>query len=381
MERPPRPATADRIQGALDDSDLQAIVAWGLESFQYFSGHWYLAARNYPYRKAMVIWPKGADPICLVGRDQAAGPRRYSWIADIRTYDALSRRPPGGIAEALAAVIRELRLDRGRIGIELLAAPYPLMRDLISELPHAEFVACDEFLDTLRSVKTPDELRTMRKVAAAAEEGIKRGLVDARRGWTERQLANAIHGHIMDLGASNVTLMLVSAGPRARGFFGPTDEVMPDGSFVRIDLNAILDGYYADVGRMAVVGTPSPEQEDLYARQLALNSAVVDFMKPGVTAESVFAHSSATAASLGVELMPQPLIGLGHTIGLNSNDLPALKPGELARLEPGMVLNIEPDIYGPEREVIHVEEMVEVTSSGAEIITGTEDWSVLPRIE
>jgi Xaa-Pro aminopeptidase len=45
-----------------------------------------------------------------------------------------------------------------------------------------------------------------------------------------------------------------------------------------------------------------------------------------------------------------------------------------------MVLNIEPDTYGPEREIMHVEEMLLVRADGPELLTATEDWGELPRL-
>jgi Xaa-Pro aminopeptidase len=103
-------------------------------------------------------------------------------------------------------------------------------------------------------------------------------------------------------------------------------------------------------------------------------------MGPGVKASEVFAQCERVAAELSVELLHQPLIGIGHAIGVNPKDFPMLKPSDETPLRAGMVLNVEADIFGPEREVIHVEDMILVTAAGAESMTATEDWSTLPRI-
>jgi Xaa-Pro aminopeptidase len=94
----------------------------------------------------------------------------------------------------------------------------------------------------------------------------------------------------------------------------------------------------------------------------------------------VFAFEQEVGRDLGVELLDQPSIGFGHAIGTNANDAPKLMSSDATVLEAGMVFNIEPDVIGPEGERIHIEEMVLVTDDGGELLTGTTDWSELPRI-
>jgi Xaa-Pro aminopeptidase len=131
---------------------------------------------------------------------------------------------------------------------------------------------------------------------------------------------------------------------------------------------------------MAFVGEPTPAQKATYQSQLELNRRIVSAMQPGASARAVYEASVAAAAELGLELLDQPSIGIGHSIGLNSQDFPALKPTEYTPLEPGMVFAIEPDTIGPDGELVHVEEMVVIHDDGPEVITASLDWRELPRI-
>jgi Xaa-Pro aminopeptidase len=369
---------AERVGAELEQCEFDAIVAIGYASFQYLSGYWFPYARSFPNRQNLIVWPAGGEPVMLVGRDQVAGPKRDSWISDIRAYDQLGRRPPGEIPGALAAILRELDLVDARIGIETLATPLAFANELRKELPETELVPCDEFLDTLRSIKTAQEVEIITRCSHAIEQGLMAAFGNARVGWTEKQLHDAICYEILQRGPSNILLVTVQSGEAARGFFPTSHNVMSE--FVRTDATAILDGYFADMARMAFVGAPTAEQEQTYQRQLELNAAIVESMRPGVPASRVYDRCRAEAARLELELLPQPSIGLGHTIGLNSQDLPALKPGEETLLAPGMVFAIEPDTIGPDGELVHVEEMVLVGAEEAVVLTSTEDWSELPRI-
>lgn len=370
----------EQVSAAVAEAGYDCVIATSSGSVRYLSGYWAPWARFHPNRPFIVVWPAAGDPIMLVGADQTAGPARGSWIRDIRTYAERRRRPPGEIVDELAKIIYELGLARGRIGLEFLSTSLQFYNEFRQTLSEVDFVQCDEFLEQLRAVKTSEEIDMITLGAHATEQGLMAAITQARLGWTEKQLADAINLNILRCGASDVLYVLLGAGEGAKGFLPPTDAVMPQGSLVRIDILAIRDGYYADIGRMAVVGSPSAEQENIYKCQLELNQSIVDFMRPGVPAASVFDHCQEVAQELGVELLDQPSIGIGHMIGVNPQDLPVLKQSDQSLLAAGMVLNIEPDIFGPQREIVHVEEMVLVGTDGARTITATEDWSALPRI-
>lgn len=370
---------AARVTEAVDGGEFDAVIGLSVDVCQYLSGHWFPYARNRINRQNIAIWPKStiSEPALLVGIDQVPGPYRHSWIRDIRTYRERGRRPPTPIVESLAAVLTDMGLDDKVLGIERVFMPVAFYDELIACLPRADLVGADDFFDRLRAVKTPEELTLIREAARAMELGLYDGLQATRPGWTEKQAAEAIHRACLDHGAAAVPTLLLGAGDGAKGFLPPTDDVLDYGQLVRTDLNVILGGYYADMGRMAVVGEPSEEQCRAYANQQTLNQSVVDFIRPGVLASDVFHHSRKTASELGVELLDQAFIGLGHAIGTNNSDFPKLNELDHTPIEVGMVLNIEPDIYGPERELIHIEEMLYVDEDGTRRVTDYCDWSTL----
>ncbi len=370
----------ERVRASLDSAPFDALVGLSVDAAQYLSGYWFPYARNRGLRQNIVIWPKGGDPVLLCGLDQIPGPARDSWIHDIRPYAERGRRPPGVIVELLAATLTDLGLERATVGLELLFTPVAFFRALERLVPQATFIAADGFVDDLRMVKTPKEIDVITTCAHAAEQGLMAAFREAKPGWTERRLAGEIRIQILQRGVDDVPTILCGAGDGAKGYLTATDDIIPDGALVRVDLNAIQGGYYADMGRMAVMGAPSPAQETCYAAQLELNGSVISAIRPGVPADSVFAHGVATAGAMGLELLDQPFIGLGHATGVNNSDFPKLNANDATLLESAMVLNVEPDTYGPEREIVHVEEMVLVGIEATTTITATENWSQLPRL-
>ena len=61
--------------------------------------------------------------------------------------------------------------------------------------------------------------------------------------------------------------------------------------------------------------------------------------------------------------------GLGHGIGLEVHEAPAIRPESTDTLEPGNVASCEPGIYIPGVGGVRIEDMVLVTDGGSERLT------------
>jgi Xaa-Pro aminopeptidase len=369
-----------KVAEAVAESEFDVIVAYSTDNVQYLSSRWYPILRTRLTRPNLVVWPRRGEPTLVVGTDQVAGYKRDSWVETVRTFEERGRSSVEAVVQALADTLREFGLHDKRIGIEELYVSASFLSRLRALLPEAKFVPCDTFFDRLRMVKTSQEIQLISRAARLADESIRESLETAKAGWTEKQLADEIMTRMLRKGIDMITTILVGAGEGARGFFTPTDHKLSPGEMVRTDLNALLGGYYADTGRTAFVGEAPTAYRQTYAAQLELNRAVIDMIRPGVRSSQVLVFCVDTAREMNLRLLTHPFTGLGHGTGINPAEAPKLNDADDTVILPGMVLNIEPDIFGPQDEVIHMEEMILVEDKENRILTDAADWSELFEI-
>src|SRR5258708_6622015 len=83
--------------------------------------------------------------------------------------------------------------------------------------------------------------------------------------------------------------------------------------------------------------------EEVYAVVLNAQQAAIRAVRPGVQAQTVDAAARAVITDAGYgDFFGH---GLGHGIGLQVHEAPAIRPLSTTVLQPGMVFTIEPGIY------------------------------------
>lgn len=369
----------EKITDAVHTAGWDAMVVLGVENVHYCSAAWVPFARGYLDRPNLVVWPIDGEPVYIAGAENLSGVKSPH-ITKFAGYEERGTLPPRAIVEKLVEVLREAGLEQGLIGLEMLRTSVPFFDVLRELLPDARFVTADPVLRRLRMVKTPAEIALMREGARRTDEGIWRAFEGAKAGQTEREFAASIQANILSNGPSSIVSVLLGSGEGAGSLSSPTDHPLTPGEIVRLDLNSVTDGYFCDIGRMAVVGEPRADQLRAYRDHWEMKARVLDFIRPGRTCAEVHAHYLQEAEKLGVELFIYPYIGLGHGTGVNNDEYPKLNAGDDTVIEAGMILNVEPDTYGPEREVMHIEDMVLVTDDGVDVITWSRDWFEMPVI-
>ncbi|MFL6128956.1 MAG: M24 family metallopeptidase [Mycobacteriales bacterium] len=221
-----------------------------------------------------------------------------------------------------------------------------------------------------RRIKLAGEVERLRQAARLAETGIDVALAGAAAGVTETELAASIAG-VMVAGGAEPRFVVATTGPRtALADTFPTDRSWRPGELARFDVGCVLDGYWSDMARSAVLGEPSGLQAERYRALLAGEQQQLQLAKPGVRAVELFDVAVATVQAHSIS--PYRRQHCGHCIGASIYEPPIVAPGADGVLEPGMTLCLETPFYEVGWGGLMVEDTVHVTDAGIELLTSTD---------
>jgi Xaa-Pro aminopeptidase len=227
-------------------------------------------------------------------------------------------------------------------------------------------VLATDVLRQLRMIKDHSEIDALRKAGASIDRVHARVPEFLVPGRTEADIAADIAEAIVDEGHSDVAFVIVGSGPHgADPHHECSDRVVQEGDIVVVDIGGAYEpGYHSDSTRTYSMGEPDPEVAQRYSVLQRAQHAAVAAVRPGVTAEQVDAVARGVLAQAG--LADVFVHRTGHGIGLSVHEEPYIVAGNRLPLRPGMAFSVEPGIYFPGRWGARIEDIVVVTSYGAE---------------
>jgi len=237
----------------------------------------------------------------------------------------------------------------------------------------------DRAIEKLRTVKDETEQAALRQAC-----DISVGALDALHagpllGRSEREIARDLEQKMYERGAEAVGFdTIVATGPHsAIPHHQPTDRMVADGDFLKIDFGARYEGYHADCTRTVVVGAAQPWQSDIYAAVRAAQQAGLDACVAGRD----IAESDREVRRLLDEAghLEHFTTGLGHGVGLQIHEDPFISARHTGKLHAGTALTMEPGIYLAGRGGVRIEDTLVVTSGAPAVLTAaTKDLLELP---
>ena len=353
-----------RAKDALADSDLDALFVFRPEDARYLTGYRHHLGPAFILGNAVVVLPKGGDPIMWT-MDFVHCRERMPWLDADQIQPRANFREPIGIKRWVSHVESLVGSLAGKVvGVDLWSPT--LESEMRSALPSTEFV--DGYYDVLmraKEVKTEDEKDCLRIANALTETALDAALRFMRPGVKECEVL-AVAWHKMTALGSEWTQCqnIVASGPYTAPYRRFTsDRIIRNGDLVIIDIGACFNGYYGDLTRTYVCGNVKPTQEQREVHQKVYDALfeAAAAVKPGATNADVFSAAD-----------PYVLDSLGHGAGTNPWEPPYFSPASKdapVTLKEGMVFNLEPYHGTPETGGVRLENDHIVTSDGAEIYT------------
>jgi Xaa-Pro aminopeptidase len=344
------------VQAAIAAAGLDAVLLTHLPNIRYLTGF------------------TGSSALLLIARSEVrlGTDGRYRERAQAEAAAAgleLNGFVIGPPAEQQLRLVADL-VPRGRIGLEADHIAWGEASSLTSGALQAfDVVATNALVESVRLRKDSTELERMRHAAAIASRSLNDTLAEGLVGKTERDLAIAIEQRMVKFGASGPSFStIVASGPNAASPHAvPGDRVVTEGDLVVFDLGSRVDGYCSDMTRTVPAGTPSNELLDALELVTCAQQAGVDALGPGVRTSAIDAacRDHLDAAGFGDFFVH----GTGHGVGLDIHEDPFVGKTTTGILEEGMVVTVEPGVYLPGRYGVRVEDMLLITSAGAENLT------------
>lgn len=363
----------EKARELMSQAELEGLVATSYESVAQLTGSAVMTQKFIPDRLAAVVLPADGEPTFVVCNVEESQVRRESSVADIRPYVEFVTSP----VQMIADIVREKGLERSRIGIETKVLTTHHFLELRQELESALLESCDDVLGRVRMIKSVEEIELMGKAARGTDEAIRSAYDKARVGTTDKEVADSIAIEIQRRGADSVAFLVVGAGPTASEAHPVAlNRALEEGDVVRCDVGGYYSGYYSDLARTAVVGTPTREQSDIYRRLWHIHEETISHANVGVEASDVFFACERAFKEQGMHLN---LSHVGHSLGRGLHDRPILNRFDHTMLEEGMVLAIEP-VHKDGGPIFHVEDLVAISANGPQVLSRSSDWSRLPTI-
>lgn len=137
-------------------------------------------------------------------------------------------------------------------------------------------------------------------------------------------------------------------------------------------------GYFADMTRTVCIGKPSAELQKMYDTVLAAQNLALSMVKPGVRCveiQQAVEHFFNTAGYLTsgkgtVFTFAEGFVhAVGHGVGKEIHEAPRISRNSEDVLGVGDVITIEPGLYYHHIGGVRLEDMVRVTTAGAQNLT------------
>jgi Xaa-Pro aminopeptidase len=342
----------EALRAKMRERDLDcAIVPGGPNHWSFgagmlwLSGHWeWHAMANY------VVFPLEGEPTLIysMGGTHIEATRCASAIKDVRQ----SRM--GRFGEVMVERIKELGLERGRIGLlevdprfheYLPVNQYNVLRE---GLPEASFSFEEGLMHELVYRKSPEELECIRKAGQLCGAAMEALAARCRPGVTEYQLKAAACAAILE-GGGDVDFTIIGSTPMADPamIFGnprPSGRVLQEGDIVMMELAAGYRGYSAQIGSPICLGEP-PRKVRRFFDEVVLPGfeKMVAVTRAGHRLDELV-EAGRFYRQQGVQSRPIHAHGIDFVSSLPHIwiDQAEAEPFE-RELQPGMVLVVEPN--------------------------------------
>ena len=374
-------ARISKLQIAMQDNKLDAILITSPHNFRYFTGldsyFW-----ESPTRPWFLLIPQDDNPVAIIPSIGKSALEK-TWIKNIKTWP--SPQPSDEGVTALKAIIIKTLPHKFNIGCELGLESHLRMSiddfdKLRDNLINYKFLNASDILWKIRAIKSQNEIKKIKRIITIASKVFDEFPEKLHVGMSEIEICNLFKKELIDRGADHTLYMSCASGKGGYDqiICSPTEKKITDGDILIIDTGSTFDGYFCDFDRNYGFGRISKASQDAYNILWEATEKGLEKAKPGSTCQDI---SNAMLSVLNKAGLTSNNVGrMGHGLGLQLTEPPSIMSNDTTILKENMVMTIEPCFeYNPGKMLVH-EENILITKSGYERLS-TRTPKTIPIID
>ena len=315
---------------------------------RYFSNYWPIFERS-----GAVITPSGKGAL-LVGPESAIYGRDRSKLEYVFTVLQYRESADPSYPEFQTMTYRDVfqamgvKGDHIKIAIgSFLDTTCEMMRGLKECYPNAEIIEDKSIMNSLRSIKSENELACMREGFRITELATKEVMRHLRPGVTELAMVGIAQRVIYENGAEyeGLPMYVFSEESTRRAISRPCYRTIGEGDIVQLNLSAKIDGYSPSVGIPVCVGKLTPEKRRYVEFCLEAHRWTEAQLKAGVLASDVSKGFYQLYCDNGYK--DNFVYGPCHGTGMIEVEAPWMETSSDYPLQPNMTFQVDTFISGP----------------------------------
>jgi Xaa-Pro aminopeptidase len=379
------PFDAKRLDRLMDEAGMDVLLVTSKHNVQYLlGGHRsiffdYMDAMGLSRYLPIMIYPKGKP-------EKAAyfGHRLEGFQKEVKPFwTAESQTNSSGALDTMKRATDYLKasgVPAKRIGIETTFMPMDAGAALKTALPDSEIKDALVVLERQRLRKSPEELAMLKTSSEKVIDAMLATIAKHGPGSTKAEITETLRREEVNRGLTFEYCLIAAGASHNRA---PSPQRWEAGDVLSVDSGANYHGYIGDLARMAILGEPDAELEDLLGEIETIQRAAFKPIKAGVMGGEIYAAGEGLVAK---SKLHNNLEFLAHGMGLvsheaphltNSGPVPYTDEDAHRPLEAGSVISVETTLKHPSRGFIKLEDTIAVTDAGFEIFgEGARGWNV-----
>lgn len=375
MQQTKVPFDHARVDRLMEDAGIDILFATSKHNVQYLLGGYkfiFFAAMDaigHSRYLPVVVYEKGKPENAAYIGNRMEGSEHANnpfWTPAVHTASW------GTLDATTLAADHLAKLGKGNlsIGIEPGFLPSDAYIHLRKVLPEARVVDATHMMERMRALKSPAELEKLRTASELITDAMLATIAGSGEGSTKGEIVELLRREETNRGLAFEYCLLTLGSSHNRAV---SPQAWQKGEVLSIDSGGNYHGYIGDLCRMAVLGEPDAELEDLLAQIELVQQAAFSKIRAGAIGNDVIAHAEGVLKASPVAAYTD---FFAHGMGLISHEVPFLMTNHPVAyegvdgpraLEANMVLSVETTMLHPTRGFIKLEDTVAVTADGYEM--------------